>query len=67
MDIDYRIIAKKNNFVIDRIKGDDLSNFPIEHARIRSIWYMILVTIAGVTGYGWAIQAKTVRLPFSCR
>ena len=64
MNRDYRITAKKNNFVINRVKGDDLSEFPIEHARIRSIWYMIVLTISGVTGYGWALQAKTVRLLF---
>ncbi|KAL9611654.1 MAG: hypothetical protein Q9167_003722 [Letrouitia subvulpina] len=62
MNRDYRITAEKNNIAIDRIKGDDLSKFPIEHARLRSIWCMIFVTIAGVTGYGWALQAETWRV-----
>ncbi|KAG8531028.1 uncharacterized protein KY384_004385 [Bacidia gigantensis] len=48
MNRDYRITAEKNNFTIDRIRGDDLSKFPIEHVRIRSIWYMIVLAIGGV-------------------
>lgn len=67
MNRDYRIIAKKNDIAIDQIKGDDLTKFPVERARLRSIWYMMFVTIAGVTGYGWALQAETVRrLLLSC-
>ena len=62
MNRDYRIVAKKHNFVIDKVRGDDLANFPIERARLRSIWYMIAIAIAAVAGYGWALQARTVRM-----
>ena len=57
---DYRIVAQENEFVIDRLSGDDLSGFPIERARLRSIWYMLAIASATVVGYGWALQARTV-------
>ena len=60
MNRDYRIVAQKNDFPIDRVSGDDLSGFPVEQARLRSIWYMLAIAIAAVTGYGWALQARTV-------
>ena len=61
MNRDYRTVAKKFKFEIEEIRGDDLSTFPLEQARLRSIFYMIVIAVAAVTGYGWALQAQTVR------
>ncbi|KAI9050386.1 hypothetical protein LZ554_005551 [Drepanopeziza brunnea f. sp. 'monogermtubi'] len=45
---DYQLTAKAHDFVVDRVGGDNLSNFPIEKARLRTC----------VTGYGWAVERK---------
>ncbi|KAI4151127.1 MAG: hypothetical protein L6R39_002109 [Caloplaca ligustica] len=39
MDHDYKNTAAANGFTVDKTTGDDLTNFPIEKARLRSIWY----------------------------
>ena len=62
MNHDYRITAEKHDFAINYTRGDDLSNFPIEQARLRSIWYMLALATGSVAGYGWALHAKTVCL-----
>ena len=60
MNRDYRLTACDHNIVIDAISGDDLTNFPIEKARLRSIWYSISVSGFCTTGYGWALHSRTV-------
>jgi hypothetical protein len=60
MNRDYRIVAEKNNFVIDKVRGDDLSTFPIEKARLRSIWYPLIIVVVSIAGYGWALHAEAV-------
>ena len=64
MDRDYRSVAKRYNFPVDIVKGDDLSQFRIERARFRSSWYFLGCTVCSVIGYGWAIAYKVVRAPF---
>ncbi|KAL9035176.1 MAG: hypothetical protein Q9180_004999, partial [Flavoplaca navasiana] len=61
MDHDYRMIAAAAGFSIDRTKGDDLAKFPIEKARLRSIWYYVAISTACTIGYGWTLQARVVR------
>ena len=46
--------------MVDRTAGDDLSDFPIEKARLRSIWYLVIVSIIATIGYGWALRVRTV-------
>lgn len=60
MNRDYRLTARDHNIVINAISGDDLTDFPIEKARFRSIWYSISVSGACTTGYGWALHSRTV-------
>lgn len=62
LDSDYRKIAKIQRFEIDRYHGDDLSTFPIEHARLRTSKYFIAACAPLIAGYGWALWAKTVRI-----
>ena len=62
MNRDYRVVAKKQNFIIDKTQGDNMSNFPIEYARLRSIWYMLAIAIASIAGYGWSLYARAVRV-----
>jgi len=68
MNRDYRQVAEAHGMVIDRVRGDNLSGFPIEQARFRSSWYLIGLAVATITGYGWSLTARVVRtylsLPF---
>ncbi|KAG9236957.1 multidrug resistance protein [Amylocarpus encephaloides] len=60
MNWDYRRTASEYGFVIDKVSGDDLTRFPIEKARFRSISYAVTLSSACIVGYGWALQAHTV-------
>jgi Mg/Co/Ni transporter MgtE len=37
---------------------NDLSGFPIERARLRSLWVYVLVFSAALVGYGWSLEQK---------
>ncbi|MCJ1235466.1 hypothetical protein MMC14_003434, partial [Varicellaria rhodocarpa] len=67
LDWDYRRTAKEVGHEINKAAGDDLSKFPIEKARLRSIWYMIAIDITAIIGYGWSLHAKTVSIPVLSR
>lgn len=60
MNWDYRRTARDHNIVIDKVAGDDMSRYPIEKARYRSICYPVVISSAGIAGYGWSIHAHTV-------
>ncbi|KXG47094.1 Major facilitator superfamily domain, general substrate transporter [Penicillium griseofulvum] len=60
MNRDYRLTARAHNLVIDATHGDDLTAFPIEKARFRSIWYSITATGISTAGYGWALQSRSL-------
>ncbi|KAJ3508638.1 hypothetical protein NM208_g15793 [Fusarium decemcellulare] len=59
LDWNYRRIAKKIGFTIDRKRGDDLGKFPIESARIQPVYPTLLLGIAALIAYGWALQLET--------
>ncbi|KAG8158520.1 hypothetical protein KVR01_011642 [Diaporthe batatas] len=61
IDRDYRVTAAAVGFTINKKSGDDLRKFPIEKARLRSIWYFMGLLIACTVGYGWSVETKTVR------
>lgn len=56
IDINYKRIAKANNITIDRERGDDLRNFPIEKARVQVICPFLAVGIIALVAYGWVLQ-----------
>ena len=58
MDWKYRKTAEDIGYTIDRVSGDDLSNFPIERARGRGSWYLLAVYIVALAGYGWSVVAR---------
>ncbi|KAI9646578.1 hypothetical protein NHQ30_004573 [Ciborinia camelliae] len=60
MNLDYRLTAKEHNITVDKVAGDDMAKFPIEKARFRRILYFILISAAGIVGYGWSLHAHTV-------
>lgn len=57
-DYDYRKTASAYGFLINKISGDKLMEFPIEKARLRSIWYYIFISSSSTLGYGWAVQRR---------
>lgn len=57
MDRNYKVVAKQIGHVVDRVAGDNLDEFPIERARSRGSWYFLVVYIAALLGYGWALDA----------
>lgn len=59
LDWNYRRIAKKLGMVVSRRRGDDLTNFPIESARIEPIYPALLIGVVALIGYGWALQVET--------
>ena len=56
IDINYKRIAKANNFTIDHKRGDDLRDFPIEKARIQVMSPFLAVGIVALVAYGWVLH-----------
>lgn len=55
MDHNYRVTARKHNRSIDRVAGDDLREFPIELARSRGTYYLLLISTGTLVAYGWMV------------
>jgi hypothetical protein len=60
IDRDYRITAELHGLPIDRIRGDDLRTFPIEQARLRSVFIPLAIAFICVIAFGWAVDKKAV-------
>jgi MFS family permease len=43
-------------------RGEDISDFPIEKARLRGATVMVVVTVAGTVGYGVALMTRAVSI-----
>ncbi|KAK0118306.1 hypothetical protein ONS95_012600 [Cadophora gregata] len=56
MDWNYKYTARKVGIEIDEVVGDDLQNFPIEHARSRGFYTIISASTLVFVGFGWAVQ-----------
>ncbi|KAK3352825.1 major facilitator superfamily domain-containing protein [Lasiosphaeria hispida] len=59
MDWNYRRVARSVGMVIDRRRGDDLSKFPIEKARLQVAYPFLAAGITSTICYGWLLQAET--------
>lgn len=59
LDWDYRVTARKIGFTINKTAGDSVSEFPIERARIRTIWYAVFMSIASTVALGWVVETHT--------
>ncbi|KAK8041900.1 major facilitator superfamily transporter [Apiospora rasikravindrae] len=60
LDWDYRHTAAKEGAPVDRKRGDDdLGQFPIEHARLRSVKFSVALCSFFIVGYGWSLQQRT--------
>ena len=59
MDWNYRRVAAKLHFTIDKKRGDDLRNFPLERVRLMvSVPFLVLGLLA-LLCYGWVLQVET--------
>jgi hypothetical protein len=61
IDHDYAVVARSHGLPVDKTSTNNLRNFPIEEARMRSIFAPAFGSIASVIGYGWAVSSHTVR------
>jgi predicted MFS family arabinose efflux permease len=59
LDWNYRRIAKKLGMTVSRRRGDDLSKYPIETARIQPIYPSLILGAASLSGYGWSLHYET--------
>lgn len=55
MDHNYAAVAKQIGWETDAVAGDDLKHFPIERARVRGGYFLLLTSTAVLIGYGWAV------------
>ena len=58
MDYNYRRVAAAAGITIDRKRGDDLRNFPIEKARIQVIVPLLYIGTAAQLCYGWVLEKE---------
>ncbi|KAK7917293.1 hypothetical protein PG985_010901 [Apiospora marii] len=56
IDRDYRIVAQSHGLPINKVSGDDLLHFPVEEARLRSVFLPTLVALVSVVTYGWLVH-----------
>lgn len=59
MDYNYKTVARKIDWHIDEVAGDNLQQFPIEWARARGSYILLLLSTAILVGYGWAVTKHT--------
>ncbi|KAK6082569.1 hypothetical protein SCUP515_02324 [Seiridium cupressi] len=69
LDSAYRRARTKQGLSTDRVRGDNLDDFPIERVRLSVMWAPMVVIGLFMAGYGWALQyrqhiATTVVLQF---
>lgn len=59
MDWNYKKVAESIGHHIDRVAGDNLDEFPIERARARGSWWLLIVYTFTLAGYGWSVEAHS--------
>ncbi|KAF3281659.1 hypothetical protein TWF970_002213 [Orbilia oligospora] len=58
IDRDFQTVEKKAGIKFDRRKLENVGEFPLEEARLKSIWYAMGLCIAAIIPYGWALSRK---------
>ncbi|PMD15673.1 hypothetical protein NA56DRAFT_673646 [Hyaloscypha hepaticicola] len=59
MGYSYNVTARKSGLVVDKVAGDDLQHFPIERARSRGSYWLLLISTTTLIGYGWAVETHS--------
>lgn len=58
LDRDYRTIAQKYGLSVSK-STNSMAHFPIEEARLHSIFPLVAVSCLATVGYGWSLQSST--------
>ena len=58
LDRDYTRTASRYNLAVDK-STNDLSNFPIEQARLLSVFPLLAISTTATVGFGWALNQHT--------
>lgn len=56
------MVARAHGLPIDKVSGDGLLYFPIEEARMRSVFIPTLLASAAVVTYGWLVDKMVVSI-----
>jgi MFS family permease len=56
MDWNYRRWAKKLNFPLEKKRATDLRAFPIEKARLETLFIIVPICVASYIPFGWVLQ-----------
>ncbi|PNP55148.1 hypothetical protein THARTR1_04837 [Trichoderma harzianum] len=57
-DWNYARVARSHGFSVDKKRGDDLTKFPIEKARLSIVWPFVYVGAVAIICFGWAATLK---------
>lgn len=60
LDRDYRTVANALDLPVDKtsINAGNLSQYPIEKARLRSVFVLLVISAIATLGYGWSLQQR---------
>ncbi|KAF7529455.1 hypothetical protein G7054_g9839 [Neopestalotiopsis clavispora] len=58
MDIAYRHARSRQGLTTNRAVGDELIAFPVERARLKTMWPFIISTVLTLTAYGWTLHYR---------
>ena len=59
VDWNYRRHAKRNGFPTEKSRQQDLTDFPIEKARLEIALPLLYSTVVGMIGFGWVLHFQT--------
>ena len=60
LDNDYNHVAKRQQSYTEEGPQIAVADFPIEAARLRNIWWPLLVAFGGTAGYGLSVKNEVV-------
>lgn len=60
LDGAYRRARIARGLSTDKAVGDDLDNFPVERARLCTIWIPLMMTVCSVIAFGWTLHFRKV-------
>lgn len=56
MDHNYKVTAQKIGWTVNKVSGDNLDTFPIERARSRGSYWLLIISTLTLVGYGWVVS-----------
>lgn len=59
LDWNYARTCRSLGLSVDKRKGTDLVNFPIEKARLDLVWPQLYIGCAALIAYGWTLRPET--------